>query len=308
MSVFHLPIDVALACATELIATRAPMLPKPEHDARLLLAHVLGVPVETVERDEAEALEPEQVARYFAAVQRRAEYEPIGYIRGYRYFCGRRFVVNRHVMIPRPITEQIVTAALQAARAAEGPVVIVDVGTGCGAIAVSIALECEHPVAAVDISADAITVARENARALGAEHRIAFFQGDLITPIVDALRLVAPKPAHLILAANLPYLPRSEWGRGDKEAHGFEPRVAFDGGDAGLSLYERLFQQIDAHRDALPPRVDVVQELEAEQRRPMWAAIRDAIPDARVVGAHAITGDVEIVVTRCERPSPPAEA
>jgi release factor glutamine methyltransferase len=202
-------------------------------DAELLVAHVLGVT-----RSQLLAAFPEQVTSgqimdVDALVDRRMTGEPIAYIVGHREFYGRRFAVSPAVLTPRPETELLVEWALSWLASAPNATVV-DVGTGSGAIAISVALETPATVRvlASDISPEALEVARRNAASLGAE-AVEFLLGDLLEPI--------DRPVDLVLA-NLPYL-RADQVDGNRDLVA-EPRLALDGGEDGLDLIARLIDQL----------------------------------------------------------------
>lgn len=162
---------------------------------------------------------------------RRAQHEPLAYIRGKTEFYGREFLVNAHTLEPRPETETIIDIVKTLVKSHEKPV-IADIGTGSGCIAASVKLEIpEAELLATDIDVKCLETARENSRRLQAD--ITFLAGNLLEPLAD-------KDAGIILC-NLPYVPdRYKLN----EAAKFEPRHAIFGGEDGLGLYRELFDQI----------------------------------------------------------------
>jgi release factor glutamine methyltransferase len=166
-----------------------------------------------------------------AQIQQRAAHEPLAYIRGKTEFYGRTFMVNKHVLEPRPETETMIdmlkTLSIKHAN-------IVDIGTGSGAIAITAKLELpDSSVIATDIDLKCLEVARENAK----KHlvNIEFVQGDLLGPLTeDKLD---------ILLCNLPYVPNN-FGVNKAALH--EPHLAIFGGSDGLDLYRKLFTQLDS--------------------------------------------------------------
>lgn len=178
---------------------------------------------------------PEVRAQVEAWVERRRTGEPWAYILGWCSFRGRRFEVTPDTLIPRPETELLVEAALDIGKRLKVDR-CVDVGTGSGIIAVSLALETDRPVAASDVSPGALAVARRNAAALGA--RVAFHEGSLLDPLPDPLGLVV---------ANLPYVdPADEPGLQRELA--FEPASALFAPDRGLALSTDLLVQARARQ------------------------------------------------------------
>lgn len=191
-------------------------------------------------------------------VARRLAREPLAYISGEREFYGLSFGVNAAVLIPRPESELLVELALghlEGAREAN----VVDIGTGCGCLAV--AIETNRAVKgrtfAVDLSAAAVAMARRNARFHGAE--VEFVQGSLASAVGGADLIVA----------NLPYIPSGEVDALEPELRDWEPRIALDGGDKGTDL---IFELID---DC------------AERLRPRRLLLEVALGQATAVAAHA---------------------
>lgn len=181
-----------------------------------------------------------------ALVRRRAVREPMAYIRGHQEFWGRDFLVSPDVLIPRPETEQLIEEALawrrqRAAAADDAPPAIVDVGTGSGCLAVTLA--CEWPdvvIDAVDISGSALGVARENARRLGVAARVRFHEAAYLADVAA--------PIHLIVA-NPPYVPDADRAVLQAEVRDHEPASALFGGGDGLRDVRAILIQAAARLD-----------------------------------------------------------
>ncbi|MBI2864847.1 MAG: peptide chain release factor N(5)-glutamine methyltransferase [Chloroflexi bacterium] len=171
-------------------------------------------------------------------IRRRALHEPTAYIIGHREFCGRDFAVDRRVLIPRPETEMLVDVAIAASRcllAKKPSVAIADVGTGSGAVAVSVTSNVPNAVVyATEVSADALEVARSNCHQHGVQDRIRLLGGDLLGPIEGELD---------IIVTNLPYVKDSDFDALPPEIKEFEPSLALRGGKAGLDVIRRLLEQ-----------------------------------------------------------------
>jgi release factor glutamine methyltransferase len=214
----------------------------PQLDARLLLQHVLRTThSHLVARDE-QPLSAVEEERYRALMARAAEGEPIPYLTGQASFYGRDFSVNPAVLIPRPETELLVAAAIAWARD-RGSIHVVDVGTGSGCVAITLALALPAAnLTAVDVSAEALVVARQNAARYGVAsgtpakggHAVRFYHGSLLEPV--------PGQPDLIVA-NLPYIAESEWTMLDDGVKWYEPVVALKGGADGLDLVRQLLAQ-----------------------------------------------------------------
>jgi release factor glutamine methyltransferase len=204
----------------------------PEWDGERLLRHVLGWDRAALFANPGYVVPGPEEERFRSLVRRRASREPLQYILGTAPFWRHEFVVTPAVLIPRPETELLVETALDLLRGVERPL-IVDAGTGSGCIALSIAAEREDAeIHATDASEPALEVARENARRLGVEERVAFHHGHLLEPLSGL-------EAHLVVS-NPPYVDPAERGVLAPEVRDHEPSVAlFAPGDA-VSFHRRL--------------------------------------------------------------------
>jgi release factor glutamine methyltransferase len=232
----------------------------PRLDAEILLAHVLGSSRIDLYLSFDRGVEPALRDRYRELVRRRAlERVPVPYLTGGREFWSRRFHVGPGALVPRPETETVVQAVIDLR-----PRRLVDVGTGCGAIACAVALELpDAEVIAVDRSRDAVRLARQNVLALGLEGRIRPLAGDLLTPLETRVD---------VIAANLPYVPSGELESLPPEVR-HEPRMALDGGKDGLDLVRRLIPQ--AHGLLERPGV-IILEVGENQAGRVEELLRDA--------------------------------
>jgi len=213
-------------------------------DAEVLLAHTLGVSRTWLYAHPERKLLPEEIATFESLVVRRAQHEPVAYLVGRKSFYGLDFIVDRRVLIPRPETEVLVEQAIEAlswfdARNGDANVErrlrVADVGTGCGAIAVTLAVQCPKVhVYAIDISQDALDVAAQNVWRYGVSEQVTLLQGDLLAPLSE--------PVELIIA-NLPYVPETDWTTLAPDIRQYEPRLALDGGPDGLTVIDRLLAQ-----------------------------------------------------------------
>ncbi len=210
-----------------------------DHDARLqaelLLAYALNTSRAQMLARLHEMITPELSAQYAQLVTRRVQHEPLAYILGCQEFFGLDFFVDRRVLIPRHETETLVQLALERARKISAPT-IVDVGTGSGALALTLAHHVpDARVIALEASPAALAVARHNAARLHLESRVEFLSSDLLEQFDGTFDL---------LVANLPYIPRARLMQLPIEVREFEPRVALDGGDDGLDQVRRLLAQL----------------------------------------------------------------
>ena len=217
-------------------------------DAELLLGDAIGVGRTVILAHPEAPVGADAAARYRAGLERRAAGEPVAYIRGIKEFYGLALAVDPRALIPRPETERLVELAEAEVRrrlgsrdAGDPPIRIVDVGTGSGAIAVALAVSLRRlgaldamTVLAVDVSEDALDLARENAVAHVVGDGVAFARSDLLENVQG--------PFDLVLA-NLPYV-RTDALPGLPIAASFEPVMALDGGADGIAVIERLLEQL----------------------------------------------------------------
>ena len=228
-------IQRLLAWTTDFFRERG--IESPRLDAEVLLSALLGRDRMYLYVHFDEPLEPEELARFRGYVKERAAHMPLAYVLGRREFMGLDFRVTRDTLIPRPDTELLVQCAVDflRARAAAGgdELSIADIGTGTGAIALSVLHYTEGTRAdAVDISPAAAEVARENAARLGLAERIEVHVGDLTAPLAGH--------SYDVILSNPPYIPTADIETLMPEVRSYEPHLALDGGRDGLTLYRRL--------------------------------------------------------------------
>lgn len=208
-------------------------------DAEVLLAEALQCQrIELYTRFE-EVPPADTLTEYRAWVKRRGAGEPVAYIVGHKEFYSINFDVTPNVLIPRPETEHIVVAAIEAAKSIDdSPIRIIDVGTGSACVAVALAKHIESSIiAATDVSTDALEVARANAAKHEVADRVRFFTGDLL----EALP-AGSKPVHLIVS-NPPYIGREEIDTVEETVLKYEPEMALFGGEQGTEIIQRLVGQ-----------------------------------------------------------------
>lgn len=208
-------------------------------DAEVLLAEALQCQrIELYTRFE-EVPPADTLTEYRAWVKRRGAGEPVAYIVGHKEFYSINFDVTPNVLIPRPETEHIVVAAIEAAKSIDdSPIRIIDVGTGSACVAVALAKHIESSIiAATDVSTDALEVARANAAKHEVTDRVRFFTGDLL----EALP-AGSKPVHLIVS-NPPYIGREEIDTVEETVLKYEPEMALFGGEQGTEIIQRLVDQ-----------------------------------------------------------------
>ena len=234
----------------------------PRLEAEVMVMDLMRMPRQDIFTNQELEVGPQQQQGLDAMVERRLTREPLAYILGYREFYGINLLVNSSVLVPRPETETLVEQALFMALMGmeTTELVIADVGTGCGAVAVNLAIHLPSArIYALDVADEALDVASYNVRAHNVSDRVTLGKGDLLEPL--------PEPADLIVA-NLPYLPSGRIPTLQPEVQR-EPRLALDGGPEGLDLIGRLLSQapgkIKDHGTILleldPEQVPAVEEL-----------------------------------------------
>ena len=213
----------------------------PRLDAEVLLCHVMNLERIDLYVRFDQPLEEQELSSYRDLVRRRSGGEPIAYLLGEKEFMGHTFKVSPAVLIPRPDTEILVEAAVN--RLAEYPEPrFLDIGVGSGAILLSVLKAIPYAKGiGVDLSPDALLIAKENATTLGVSHRAGFLLGDTLAPIGD-------RKVQGILS-NPPYIPTRDMGTLQKEVK-LEPKLALDGGLDGLNIYRKLL--LDGKNYLLP--------------------------------------------------------
>lgn len=205
----------------------------PRLDAELMLAHVLETNRINLIIDAKRPLEKSELGAYRELHKRRRAGEPIAYIRGVREFYGRPFIVDKRVLVPRPDTEVLVEVSLRRTEHLSLTCRSLDIGTGSGCIAITLAKE--RPTAhvlGVDSSAEALEVAWENAIRLCAVPAVGFRLGDLGEGLSEG--------AFDLVVSNPPYIPEAEHAELQPDVRDFEPRAALTPGPTGLETIERI--------------------------------------------------------------------
>jgi len=214
-------------------------LETPEMDAKTLLAELLKVSPAQLFLKLQEPLSHERLRTYQGRVKRRSQFEPVAYIVGKKNFMGIDFKVDRRVLIPRPETELLVESAAQTIQKTGFKMPnILEVGTGSGCVAASLAKQFPmSTVTTIDISKDALDVARKNAVQAGVDDQIQFIQNDLFDGFSHEFG------DHFdIIISNPPYVPTAEWGSLNPDLF-YEPRQALVGGSDGLFFIDRIIHQ-----------------------------------------------------------------
>ncbi|MCL0036011.1 peptide chain release factor N(5)-glutamine methyltransferase [Dehalococcoidia bacterium] len=254
-------------------------------EAELLLRHLLGFSRVELHLRLEDSLSAEQTQELDQLIQRRLGHEPIAYITGHREFFGLDFHVSCDTLVPRPETELLVEKALELA-GNRTLLAIADVGTGCGALAVALAVHLpQAEVYAVDISAAALEVAAFNCERHRVTSRVHLLRGDLLQPFACQ--------GFDLVVANLPYVNDREMGELSDEVRLFEPAPALSGGPDGLRQIGRLLAQVE---DKLRPGGAVLLEISPGQRAAVVDLAGRYFPGATVKVLPDLSGDDRVVV------------
>jgi release factor glutamine methyltransferase len=258
-------------------------------ESELMLASVLGIKRLDLYLQFDRPITEDELERFRGMVRRRLKREPLQYIVGSAGFRKLELEVNRHVLIPRPETEVLVDQVLAWLGEHPGSGDVVDIGTGSGAIALSIASESGARVVATDLSAEALTVARRNAQRAQVSDRVEFRAGSL----VDAL---GPHETFAVIAANLPYVGEAERTALAPEVREWEPTGALFAGPDGLSLIRELVTNAWKHLGTpgllvlevgATQAADVVALIERSAHYQNARVVRDLAGRERIVRAEA---------------------
>ncbi len=261
----------------------------PRMNAEVLLMFTVGCDRAYLYAHPERELTEDEQSRYGEALRERARGVPSQYITGHQEFWGLDFVVTPAVLIPRPETEHAVETVLELVRsrtAEDTSIRIIDVGTGSGCIAMALASELPHAdITAVDISLDALEVARANAARLQLADRVRFLESDLLVAL--------PAPERFdIVVSNPPYVGEFEADKVQREVRKFEPKVAVFAGHEGLDAIRRLIPQA---RERLNPGGWLVMEIGYTQS----GAVRNLVcewDEVRI--AHDLQGIPRVIAAR----------
>jgi release factor glutamine methyltransferase len=268
MTGFHLTLQQLCQQATEQL--EAVDIDAPRLSAEVILAHALDLTRTQLLARLDRLPDSDQLQRFQMNLERVLKDEPLAYVVGHREFYDLDLITDRRALIPRPETECLIEEALARLADRLAPL-IADVGTGCGAIAVTLAKHMPRArVIATDLSAEAVDLARENARRHSVADRIDFRVGSLLGPVTESFDL---------LVANLPYIDDKDWPFLQKTIRGHEPKMAFLGGPDGLDLMRAMLQ--DAPRVVKAGGL-ILLEIGAYQGDDVTAIARLHFPAARM--------------------------
>lgn len=275
------PVGRALVTATQRLESSG--IDTAALDAQVILAHILKKDRAWLFAHHEYLLSEEEAEKFTDCVARRMAYEPVAYLIGQKEFYGLNFVVDQRVLIPRPETELLVDSVLTYLEAwvDEMPIghelCVADIGTGCGAIAISIAANVpDVRVYATDISLGALEIARTNIQRLDDRCQVSLMQGDLLEP----LRNKVDMPKVDIIVANLPYINSADYDDLAPDVRDFEPQLALEAGPQGLDSIIRLLEQAPSflNRNGI-----ILLEIGYDQGEAVVNLGKELIPDARFV-------------------------
>jgi len=253
----------------------------PGLESEVLLRHILAYTRAQLYYDLAVELEPRKEAALNKWVERRLLGEPLAYIINSREFYGLDFFVDGRVLVPRPETELLVEEAIRFGNQ-HPAAVLADIGTGSGAIAISLAANLPGmKIIATDVSPLALEVARLNARKHEVTGRVTFMPGDLLEPLKS--------PVDAIIA-NLPYVQTQDWQRMPSAA--FEPRLALDGGEEGL---DQLFRLIDQLSGKINPGGNVWLEIGLGQSEAVVDYVHRVLPESQIAVLKDLAGIQRVI-------------
>lgn len=264
-------------------------------DLEIILAHSLGKTREFVLSHPEFEIPSLKIENLKLKISRRMRGEPIAQILGHKEFYGLDFVVNKHTLVPRPETEQMVELTLDKLKveSKKSKVVIIDVGTGSGCIITSIAKKIEtfdfqpstFNFIGTDISKDALKIARKNARIHGLQKNIKFIHSSLLSPFFENCKLNPPaggENSTMIIVANLPYLSKEIYTSAPIDVKNFEPKSALYSPEHGLQHYRKLLLQIKKLKSCNILRVKCYMEISPEQKKLLTELVKKILPQAKM--------------------------
>jgi len=262
-------------------------LPDADLEAELLTGHVLGMSKTQLYTESERDLTPAEIEQLCRFVRQRLDHEPTAYILGHWEFYGINFCVDWRALVPRPETELLVEKAIELGQfmlESGRQIAIADIGTGCGAIAISLALALpQAEIYATDVSTSALQVAEMNCRRHAVNGRVKLLRGDLLEPL--------PRPVDMIVA-NLPYVRHSEIRDLAPEIRDYEPVLALDGGEDGLHVIQQMLEQMPAK---LNREASCLLEVGQGQDEAVTLLIETYFPEARTESIVDLGGIARVV-------------
>jgi len=269
--------------------------PDVQKDCQLIIAHVLQKQLSSILAHPEQHLSMMQFLRVQSLLRKRQKNVPLAYILGEKEFFGRDFVVTKDVLVPRPETEILVEKVLEHSKDINSDL-IVDIGTGSGCIAITMAKELkntETAFVAVDISQEALRIAEKNARNHDVAKRIAFRAADLLAN--DALQKKIRESSDVIFAVNLPYVDMTQkeslLQQQESKALAHEPAQALWSKKSGLAHYERLISQT---KNLNKKHIRNFYEIDPDQTEQLATLIHARFPDAKITFHNDLSGRARV--------------
>lgn len=264
-------------------------IPEPALEALLLICKSASISNIDFFMEPNKQLSSKQLSMLADMLNRRIGREPLSYIIGECEFYGIKLHVDRRVLIPRPETELLVEKSLEIIQRhkqmSQTPPVIADIGTGCGCIAITIALKEPHTrLYAIDVSEQSLQVASKNCYRYRISDRIRLLKGDLTAPLPESVSLIV---------TNLPYIESKQLKSLSPEVRCFEPRIALDGGESGLKYIRRFLHNA---RDKIIPGGSIVIEIGYGQSNDVTALAMSLYPDSSVKLHRDLSGVNRVLV------------
>lgn len=257
---------------------RAAGIPDPQLDAEWLIAWLLNCRRTDLHLNHDQELTQEFILRYNDRIEERTTRRPLQYIIGTQNFFGREFIVNESTLIPRPETEELTQHVINSI--GDKPWHVLDIGTGSGCIAITLALECpQTDCTAVDTEVAALIIARDNARTFAVDKKIRFLAADCFPDEEHDL------PYDLIVS-NPPYIAESDWETLQPEVADYEPRTALVGGSDGLDIIKKIITGCEF-------RLKSGGQLWLECGHNQAEQISDIIKESGLFSAHVIHSDLQ---------------
>lgn len=285
----------------------------PYLDAEIILSYVIHKSREYLYAHPEKRISKKENDKFKKLINRRKKYEPIAYIIGRKEFYGLSFKVNKNVLIPRPETELMVDEALGIARSSD-TLTLIDIGTGSGCIPIVITKNFIHKyrhkyvnqIFGIDISQEALKVAKKNARMNGVDKYIKFLQGDLMEKYSMRKYYNFPLTSNfskgntIIITANLPYLPRSVYEHSPEDVKKYEPKEALIGGCDGLKYYKKLFKEIAKLNLSEQPNLKavIICEIDPSQAKAIKNLIAKYFPKANLRIEKDLAGFKRLVIIK----------
>lgn len=265
---------------------------RDENAGEIVICHVLKTNRTGLMMNMREELTEEHEKIFIDFIHKHVAGIPVQYLIGYEMFYGRSFSVNEEVLIPRPETEELVLGVLNRIQRKFGQkqLHVADIGTGSGAISITLALENQHlHVYTVDIAEESIEVAKGNAKALGAN--VTFYHGDLLSPFYETGQKLD------VVVSNPPYIPEEDWRGLSSVVKENEPKRALVGGEDGLDFYRRFMQELPT---VLQSKALVAFEVGVGQGEDVKVLLQQTFPRADVEVVFDINGKDRMVFAEME--------